>query len=318
MADINNDMASKQAQYCKHCGKEIDSDSLYCRYCGKKQNLNKSFSFPKLSLPCKESWMKFLRGCFNWAIVAAICFGLGLIICYCIGDDAVDETPLKGWGYVLPPFIAYILYRILAFVYSLKGKKKAIVAACLGILAITLMGAEAYAAVKSAKQLEQEYQSARPDSINRTFLGCSFGDSYFQVEKVLNAKALNPQSKLSHNGNKQLFVTNTQYGGYDVDSIFITFLDDRMFHFMISINTIEFDDYRSNYTYNSLRDLLESKYHYKKDLSNHYDNSLKYSDDSTEVELWHKANKDGYEKYIVTLSYYDKTSGYKEERDKGF
>lgn len=322
MADFNIDMVYKHHRYCKYCGKEIDTDSLYCRYCGQKQSMNKSVSFPRISLPSKDTWKKILRGCFDWALAAAICFVIGLIIClilcYFIGDNAVDETPLKGWGYILPLFMAYILYRILSFVYTLKGKKKVILAAFLTIFAIALIGLVAYAAMKGVERREQEYKSFSSDTINRTFLGSSFGDTFSQVEKTLNNKGLNPQSRISNNGNKQLLITNTKYGSYDVDTIFFTFDEDRMFNFMISINTIDIEDYRSNYTYNSLNDLLESKYQYKRDYSENYNNSIKYSDDSTEVTLWHRSNIDGYKMYSVELIYYDKASGYREKRDSGF
>lgn len=28
---------NKETTYCKHCGKEIDSDSQFCKHCGKNQ-----------------------------------------------------------------------------------------------------------------------------------------------------------------------------------------------------------------------------------------------------------------------------------------
>ena len=38
--------------YCKHCGKEIDNDSIYCNYCGTRQTPKKIVvEFTKLSLP---------------------------------------------------------------------------------------------------------------------------------------------------------------------------------------------------------------------------------------------------------------------------
>lgn len=307
MAEINN-MASTQTTYCKYCGKEIDSDSRYCRYCGKTQDKSKSFI---------ESLKKLLRGFLKLVLVAAICYGFGLIIYYSIGKDAVEETPLGAWGFILPQFLAYLFYKILSFAYPLNGKKKTILASFLAVLTIAFIGVEVYTALSKTEQEKQEYEPQQ-STINRIFLGCSFGDSYSHVEETLKAKKISLQSKITKNGNQQLYITNTRYGKYDVDTIFFTFHKDRMFDVVISINTIEFDDYRSNYTYKSLSDLLQSKYRYKKDLSHRYNNSLKYSDDSTEVTLWHKANIDGYERYSVTLNYYDKTSGYKEERDKGF
>lgn len=318
MVDNDQIMKSRQDLYCKHCGKEIDADSLYCRYCGKKQNKRNLFSIPKFQLASEETWRRFLRSFLNWVLVFAICFCIGCLICFCIGDDAVEETPLKAWGYILPTFIAYIIYRIVSFAYSFQGKKKAMLAAVLAILTATFIGLEVIAGLKYVAQIEQEYKSSTTDAINRTFLGCTFGESYASVEKSLNQRGLNPQNKVSKNGNKQWFITNTRYGKFDVDTIFFTFFQDKLFDVYISINTLDIDDYRNNYTYKSLSDLLEDKYRYKKNLTHKYRNSQMYSDEDTEILLWHKANGDGYGNYCVSIDYYDKTSGYKEERDKDF
>lgn len=322
MADIDNDMVSKHIQYCKHCGKEIDADSLYCRYCGNKQDKTISLPLTKFSLLNKESWRKLLRVLLKWIIVAVACFGigcLGMFICYLIGgEDSVCSNALKGYGYILPPFIAYLIFKILSFTYSLKGKKKTMIAILLAILTAAFLGWLIYAEITYTEREKQEYKSSTTDAINRTFLGCTFGESYATVEKTLNQRGLNPQNKVSKNGNKQWFITNTRYGKFDVDTIFFTFFQDKLFDVYISINTLDIDDYRNNYTYKSLSDLLEDKYRYKKNLSHKYRNSQMYSDEDTEILLWHKANGDGYEKYCVSIDYYDKTSGYKEERDKDF
>jgi hypothetical protein len=91
---------------------------------------------------------------------------------------------------------------------------------------------------------------------------------------------------------------------------------------------MSYEDYYNDYTYKSISDLLEKKYPNAKDYTK-YNNVLYYSDTQTEVRLWHKGrdtstwykdrenNKD-YDQYSVTLTYYDKTSGYREERDKDF
>lgn len=314
----NESMKRQFVMYCKHCGKEIDADSPYCRYCGKKQNKRKMLSIPILSLPNKESWRRFLRRSLNWVFVCAICFSIGCLICLCIGDDAVDANPFKGWGYILPPFIAYLIYRIITFAYSLKGKKKTILAVILAIFAATFMGLEVYFTLNYEAQLEQEYQSNTPENINRSFLGCSFGDPFELAGKSLSDRGLNPQDIISEDGNRRWLISNTKYGKYNVDTICFSFYKDKLFNVWISINTIDFDDYLHNYTYQSLRDLLEDKYSYRRDYTHNYKNSLTYSDDSTEIKLWHKANDAGYEKYSVTLNYYDKTSGFREERDNVF
>ena len=185
MAEINN-MASTQTTYCKYCGKEIDSDSRYCRYCGKTQDKSKSFI---------ESLKKLLRGFLKLVLVAAICYGFGLIIYYCIGKDAVEETPLGAWGFILPQFLAYLFYKILSFAYPLNGKKKTILATFLAVLTIALIGVEVYTALSKTEQEKQEYDPQQ-STINRIFLGCSFGDSYSHVEETLKAKKISPQSKL--------------------------------------------------------------------------------------------------------------------------
>lgn len=103
--------------YCKHCGREIDDNSLYCKYCGKSQDNTNN------TLTNKPVWIIYLI----WAVS-------NLYLLMGIKDDEAseyffpsisdDSDSYMQWDksyydfsefitYVfLLPFICYVIYRI--------------------------------------------------------------------------------------------------------------------------------------------------------------------------------------------------------------
>ena len=93
------------------------------------------------------------------------------------------------------------------------------------------------------------------------------------------------------------------------------FYRDKLYKVVMDVQTSENESYSDLWTYNHLSTMLSKKY--EKDYSAHqYDNTENYCDAHTEVRLWHATY--GMGDYKVTLTYYDKDSGYKEHQEEGF
>lgn len=102
--------------YCKHCGKEIDDDSLYCNYCGKVQEEKSDLDFSTKSRRLKflkinktaiaDTIIVIARELGIWILIIAVLYAivLGLVYGLKIGDD-------KALVIFITPIVLIILWR---------------------------------------------------------------------------------------------------------------------------------------------------------------------------------------------------------------
>ena len=308
-----------EIHFCKYCGKRLEFSSIYCPYCGKKLQ-GYSASILERLLPKKETIQRGVQSLLMIAIVFILSLAISIALCSIIGEKN-DDTAI---AYLLPPIIGYFLFKIIVFAYSPSSSRKKLLAIGLMFITLAVMSIETFIFIRQSKNEEAVSETKTPQIINRSFLGVSFGASHFQVALLLQKAGYT----LYQNAEDEICLTRTDFGKYEADSIFFNFYNDKFISIHIVFNSMSYEDYYNDYTYKSISDLLEKKYPNSKDYTK-YNNVLYYSDTQTEVRLWHKGgdkstwykdrenNKD-YDQYSVTLTYYDKTSGYREERDKDF
>ncbi len=315
---INDEENHQDTTLCKQCGKQISAVALYCSYCGASQNRAPS-TLIKLSQKLKDSSLlntlikKFVRFTLVLALLALL-GGIFAFICNEIGDG--DDKQVVC---VLAPIAAYLLYRLLHYAYKFSRKKKQLIITMLVLLVSALWGlCIADSISQDALRLAEAQRLEEMHRVNRTFLGCSFGDKATKVSETLRKYIPNnllPPTRLSGNGIDNIWLEDIQYGDYTLNSISFMFYRDRLYKVVMDVQTSENESYSDLWTYNHLSTILSKKY--EKDYSaRRYDNTENYCDDHTAVVLWHATYEMG--EYKVKLTYYDKDSGYKEHQEEGF
>lgn len=316
--EINSEDNNHDITLCKQCGKRISAGALYCSYCGAGQKRAPS-TLIKLSQKLKDMSLlntlikKFVRFTLVLALLALL-GGIFAFVCNKIGGG--DDN--QGVCF-FSPIAAYLLYRLLNYAYIFSRKKKQLIITILVLLVFALWGLCIADSISQDALRQAEAQRREEMSrVNRTFLGCSFGDKVSKVSETLRKYIPNnlfPAVCFGADGIDIIRLEDIQYGDYTLNSISFKFYKDRLYKVVMDVQTYENESYSDLWTYNHLSTILRKKY--KEDYSaERYDNTQNYCDDHTAVELWHSTYK--MEEYKVYLSYYDKDSGYKEHQEEGF
>lgn len=313
-----------QSKICKYCSKLIPEDAIYCSYCGKRQDkvpssLNKiAIWFSNVSI--KEQMKELIRFILSLAICAAI-GGIFALICDQLGYRSRDEVAIC----IIAPMAVFLFYLLIAFAYNFNYKRKKVTAILLSIIIIIIWSLCIYSSVESRENEEQykkeqlleeqrKQEEERKYIINRSFLHCSLGDTKVKVEQELKA------SGIQYNSNSDtITVRNIDYGSYTMKTIEFEFYNSKVYEVIMDIQPIEHDNYDDHWTYNHIVDILGNKY--GEDCYNPYDgkkynNMMFYCDMHTLISLWRATYSMG--EYRVTLTYYDRDSGYKEHQEIGF
>ena len=316
--EINSEDNHQDTTLCKQCGKQISAVALYCSYCGASQNRAPS-KLIKLSQKLKDSSLRatLIKKFVRFTLVLALLVLLGGIfafICNEIGGSVDDRGVC-----VLAPITAYVLYCLLHYAYKFNHKMKLLINTTLVLLVFALWGlCIADSISHNASRRAEAQRLEEMHRVNRTFLGCSFGDKATKVSETLRKYIPNnllPPTRFSGSGIDKIWLEDIQYGDYTLNMISFMFYRDKLYKVVMDIQTSENESYSDLWTYNHLSTMLSKKY--ETDYSaNQYNNSEYYCDAHTEVRLWH-ANY-GMGDYKVTLTYYDKDSGYKEHQEEGF
>ncbi len=315
---INSEDNHQDTTLCKQCGKQISAVALYCSYCGASQKRAPS-TLIKLSQKLKDSSLlntlikKFVRFTLVLALLALL-GGIFAFICYEIGGSDDNQGVC-----VFSPIAAYLLYRLLHYAYKFSRKKKQLIITMLVLLVSALWGlCIADSISQDALRLAEAQRLEEMHRVNRTFLGCSFGDKATKVSETLRKYIPNnllPPTRLSGNGIDKIWLEDIQYGDYTLNSISFMFYRDRLYKVVMDVQTSENESYSDLWTYNHLSTILSKKYEIDYS-ARRYDNTENYCDDHTAVILWHATYEMG--EYKVKLTYYDKDSGYKEHQEEGF
>ena len=315
---INDEENHQDTTLCKQCGKQISTVALYCSYCGASQSRTPS-TLRKLSQKLKDSTFlnalvkKFVRFILVLALLALF-GGIFAFICNEIGGN--DEN--QGIC-VFSPIAAYLLYRLLHYAYKFSRKKKQLIITMLVLLVSASWGLCIADSIRSHSLRQAEAQRiVEMHRVNRSFLGCSFGDDASKVSETLRKYIPNnllPPTRLSGNGIDKIWLENIQYGDYTLNSISFMFYRDKLYKVVMDVQTSENESYSDLWTYNHLSTMLSKKYEEDSD-AQQYKNTENYCDYHTAVQLWHATY--GMGDYKVTLTYYDKDSGYKEHQEEGF
>ena len=315
---INDEENHQDTTLCKQCGKQISTVALYCSYCGASQNRTPS-TLRKLSQKLKDSTFlnALVKKVVRFILVLALLALFGGIIAFICNEIGGND---ENQGIcVFSPIAAYLLYRLLHYAYKFSRKKKQLIITMLVLLVSALWGLCIADSISShALRLAEAQRRVEMHRVNRSFLGCSFGDDASKVSETLRKYIPNnllPPTRLSDNGIEKIWLENIQYGDYTLNMISFMFYRDKLYKVVMDVQTSEDESYSALWTYNHLSTMLSKKY--EKDYSAHqYDNTENYCDAHTEVRLWHATY--GMGDYKVTLTYYDKDSGYKEHQEEGF
>lgn len=98
--------------YCKHCGKEIEDDSLFCKYCGRPLN------YPQKALTNKSLWIIYLIWVLAnlYLLMGKKCndadehFFLNIFDEYCWDKYYYDFSDFIIYVFFIPA-ILYVIYR---------------------------------------------------------------------------------------------------------------------------------------------------------------------------------------------------------------
>jgi hypothetical protein len=304
---------------CKQCGKQIQACALYCSYCGANQSRTpttlRRISYKLKDLSFLNTLVKRLVSFMLILTLLALLGGIIVFICYEIGFQDTEESLVC----VFAPIAAYILYRLLYYVYKFNAKKKLFVITTLVLLVIAFWGMFITRSIREDASRRAEAQRIEEmQRVNRTFLGCSFGDKSSKVSETLRKYVPNhllPATRLSDSGIDKIWLEDIQYGDYTLKTISFLFYRDKLYKVVMNVQTADNESYSDLWTYNHLSTILEKKY--EKDYSDRqYSNTEYYCDAHTKVTLWHATY--GMGDYKVTLTYYDKDSGYEEHQEEGF
>lgn len=323
--ETTNEYGNKH--FCRYCGSSINEDSIFCSQCGKKQDTSNSvflripfFNIQGILMNCKRFIKKkvshvssfpvdkmkinnFFRSILLFILIAIISFIVGSIICLVIGDDAVDCNPLKGWGYVLPIIIFYIIYILVVKLFSPMKKGKIAFSVFFGVVTLFIIGFEVY---KDLSQRDSILNAENAPIINRTFLTSSLGDSYSEVlekTKIDFASQIND----SLTDINYIVLGNVVYGTLTFDRVRFDFAEGKLYRVYFRKTYSTRDSKMAGY--NSLIDIFESKnYPHDPYRYNKYSNSIYYSDKHTELEIRYSVPEHDGDKQFIQLFYYDKDS----------
>ena len=183
-------VASSHTIYCKNCGKEISQDASYCNFCGSKQDSKVGTFFSNFSKTSRIALV--LTG------IWAVCH---LVLLYSDnpGKDYIDDevwlldTNFSDYyAYGNGEFVFYALFLPviawgLSYIYVLR---KTIGITIIIIMSIALVGYfgtrkyHLYQTEQREKAINDSIEAAQnAPIINRTFVGCSFADSFEKVHK---------------------------------------------------------------------------------------------------------------------------------------
>jgi hypothetical protein len=303
---------------CKGCGKQIQAGALYCSYCGANQSRIPT-TFEKISQKLKDlsflnALLKRLVGFILILMLFALLGGTISFICHEIGGSDANQV-----ASFFAPIAAFVLYRLLNYAYKFNHKRKNLIIITLVMLVLALWViciTDSISQVASRRAEAQRIEEMH--RVNRTFLGCSFGDNASKVSNTLREYVPNrllPNASYSGSGIDEIWLENISYGDYTLNTISFLFYQDKLYKVVMDVQTAEKESYSDLWTYNHLSTMLGKKY--EKDYSaRQYNNTESYCDDHTAVKLWHSTY--GMGEYEVTLTYYDKDSGYKEHQEEGF
>lgn len=321
-AGILNGTVKSSQNYvdCIHCGMPIRKESIYCNYCGYKQTF-KIDRYSKITRYFDTFLKKLIRFLLSLALCAVIGFIPGIITAEIYDNDFVNLCTLI-------PVCAYVLYRLVTYVYTLKKKSKIIFIISLSLFTIVIWSSSIWQSYKSKKEhiiaekkQEEEYKKEtekQKPRIIRTFLGCSFGDNIDQFHKAIDKyfydgkKHVDTTVDVSRNDVRKVCLRNVSYGEYVLKELTFYFYNGKMCMVKMNFQTDENENCFNLWTYNRLEKMLNAKYYTNSDGNN----SHSYCDDHTNVRLWHSTID--MRDYMVTLTYYDNDSGYREHQEQGF
>lgn len=305
--------AENHGLFCKKCGKAVEIDAVYCKYCGAKLEGISYFRIAGGIMPTKETVKKVLRCLLKWILIAGVCMLLGMSYCLLweeLGYDIVDQNLLhiKGYSYVLPPFVAYCVYSYMSNLYSLHIKTKLLLAISLTFIVTSLIAWITWDCVEREKREYERYK------INRTFLGCTFGDSKDEVQKKLEAS--NKHYEFYEGSSNTIMMTNVTYGAYKIDTLCFNFHNDNFYRTYMEFTDLTTEDINNDLTYKDLKYMLNEKYR----------GSNPFYDDQTEVTLkqYFKEYFGQRSNYRIVITYYDKQtkeaidSQKKKAKEQGF
>ena len=314
--EVKNEENDHDAALCKQCGKQISAVDLYCSYCGTSLNRTSS-TIIKLSQKFKDlSFLNTLiRGLVRFIlelVLFALLGGIFSLICYRIGIKSDYDQVVC----IFAPPTAYALYRLFHYAYKLNHKKKLLIITFFVLLVLSLWGIVLADNIRQAQRLKEMTR------VNRTFLGCTFGDNSKEVLETLRKYVpdqLLPSMMISISDGPleqidKIWIENIQYGNYTLKTISFKFYRDKLYKVIMDVQTSKNENHSNLWTYENLSEMLGKKY--KRDLSaKKYNNVENYCDNHTSVKLWHTPKM---EEYKVMITYYDKDSGYNEYQEEGF
>lgn len=159
----------------------------------------------------------------------------------------------------------------------------------------------------------QEMRYRKIHGINRTFLGCTLGETVQNVRSKLDKKGIAYSMKSVHKRNI-LLIKKIEYGKYDLDSLVFGFYRNKLYKAQLYFHIASYEDFNNDATYRHFAKFLKEKYwsdYGVMGYTNCYQNSI------TQVSLWtNKSNN--YSSYVVRLTYYDRTSGSEQNYNQGF
>ena len=310
---------------CKQCGKQIPTNALYCSYCGANQSRTPS-TLRRISHKLKDlSFLnalvkRFVRFVLFLTLLAL--FG-GIISYICSEIRGSNDIQVVC---VFAPIVAYVLYRLLHYAYKFNHKRKILMVTTLVLLVFALWGVSITDSISRRAEAQREAEAQRMEAqrieemhrVNRTFLGCSFGDNASKVSNTLRKYVpnnLRPSTRFNSRGVDVIWLEDISYGDYTLNTIYFWYYQDKLYKVGMNFQTAENEGYNNLWTYNRLSTMLSKKYE-KDNSARQYNNTENYCDAHTEVRLWHATYRMG--KYEVQLTYYDKDSGYKENQEEGF
>lgn len=181
---INHLSVKKSEQpsfFCKYCGKAIEQNITYCPHCGNKINGTIGLHIFRFKLPKRTTIQIIVRFFLKYLLFLALLFGVAAALCAITGSNHLWGL----WGYVLPPIICYLLYKLIIFAYTPSFSKRKAIRIVLTIVALSVMGLEVILDLKENKPEEIKVY----DSFNNTYIPKAKLDSVLQIISTnLNSK----------------------------------------------------------------------------------------------------------------------------------
>lgn len=293
-------------KYCKNCGRPIVVGAKYCPYCGGKLQVTlKRFYNFKIPSIQKGAIRRIVRVLLKIIVVCGIFIAVTTIIYY-ISDKKVHNPE----RYALIPIIGYLLYKLIDFAYNINNHRIITISSIASISLIILACFVIHDLPKNGSQAENATEEVYVPKINRTFYNITLGDSIIAAIEKLSK--INGFCKLNSEGTP--FLEKINFGGFKADTIYFYSYKERIHRVHIIFANLDYFDYDNEATFKALQDKYDEKGYLK--LKQKYSNIIEYEDYSTRITLYHNAKSPP--NYTVELYYYDKTSGFEEERDKVF